>query len=110
VTETALAGLRFVRNQIGMGVDLAGLIDTDAGRQDRGEGDIVAWTWGPVAEPELSSLSPRGRAWELARYRAYQKRLAGHRLGETFERAASFLKLIAARAALDQEISAHAAR
>ena len=29
-----------------------------------------------VAAPALASLAPRGRAWELARYRAYQANLA----------------------------------
>jgi hypothetical protein len=32
------------------------------------------------------------------RYRAYQARLAGHTMGETFGRAAEFLKLAAANA------------
>jgi hypothetical protein len=35
----------------------------------------------------------------MARYQAYEAQLAGHCLGEVFERAAAFLKLAAARAA-----------
>ena len=45
-----------------------------------------------------ASLAPRGRAWELARYRAYQAYLAGHPIGHTFGRAAEFLNLAAANA------------
>ena len=34
----------------------------------------------------------------MTRYRAYEAQLAGHRVGETFELAAAFLKLAAADA------------
>jgi hypothetical protein len=34
----------------------------------------------------------------MTRYRAYQARLAGHTIGETFGRASAFLKLAAANA------------
>ena len=50
----------------------------------------------PVPEPALASLSPRGQAWEMTRYRAYQAYLAGHAIGETFGRATEFLKLATA--------------
>ena len=59
---------------------------------DRG---VTAWTWRPVPEPDLGSLPPRGQAWEMTRYRAYQAQLAGHTIGETFGEAAAFLKLAA---------------
>ena len=49
--------------------------------------------------PDLGSLPPRGQAWEMARYRAYQARLAGHTIGETFGRAAAFLNVAAAHPA-----------
>ena len=48
-----------------------------------------------MPEPDLGSLPPRGQAWEMTRYRAYQAQLAGHTIGETFGRAAAFLKLAA---------------
>jgi hypothetical protein len=106
--EGVLAGLRFVRNRIGLDVDLADLVDPGASRGGPGDGHITAWTWTSVPEPDLSSLSPRGQAWERTRYHAYQNHLAGYSIGETFGRAAAFLKLTAAKAALDSETSAHA--
>jgi endogenous inhibitor of DNA gyrase (YacG/DUF329 family) len=110
VIERTLGGLRFVRNQIGMDVDLACLIDPATGRPGGGQGHVMAWTWRSVPTPELSSLSPRGRAWELARYRAYQKQLAGHPIAETFGRAAGFLRQIAAKATLNSGVGAHPSR
>ena len=46
-----------------------------------------------LPEPDLGSLPPRGQAWEMTRYQAYQAQLAGQTIGETFGRAAAFLKL-----------------
>ena len=43
-----------------------------------------------MPEPDLGSLPPRGQAWEMTRYRAYQAQLAGHTIGET-SAAAAFL-------------------
>ena len=94
--EETLAGLRFVRNHIGQEASLAGFIQ--AGGPGAGRGRITSWSWKPVPEPALASLVPRGRAWELARYRAYQAYLAGHPIGHTFGRAAEFLNLAAANA------------
>jgi endogenous inhibitor of DNA gyrase (YacG/DUF329 family) len=108
--EGTLGGLRFVRNRIGLDVDLADLLETGAGRPGHGGGHIVAWTWKLVTAPESSSLSPRGRAWERARHRAYQKHLAGHAIGETFSQAAAFLSLTAANVPSITKISAHAGR
>ena len=45
----------------------------------------------------------------MARYRAYQARLAGDTIGETFERAAAFLNLTAANATSITDTSAYAA-
>jgi hypothetical protein len=59
---------------------------------------IPAWTWKSLPKPALDSLPPRGRKWEMERYAAYQEWLAGHTMGEIFDRAASFLAE-AARAA-----------
>jgi hypothetical protein len=108
--EGTLGGLPFVRNRIGLDVDLADVLETGAGRPGHGGGHIVAWTWKLVTAPESSSLSPRGRAWELARHRAYQKHLAGHPIRETFSQAAAFLTLTAANVPSITKMSAHADR
>jgi hypothetical protein len=92
VTEETLAGLRFVRNQIGDEADLAEFINPDETAPDPGNGHVVGWRWKSVPAPKLASLAPRGRAWEMARYQAYQAQLAGRTIGETFARAAAFLK------------------
>jgi hypothetical protein len=87
--EGTFGGLRFVRNQMGYYVDHPDFIEPDDDR-------ITAWWWRPVPKPAVSLLAPRGRAWEMARYRAYQAHLAGRTLGETFGRAAAFLKAVSA--------------
>jgi hypothetical protein len=89
LVEETLTGLRFIRNRIGDEADLAEFVAA-------GEGRITGWTWKPVPEPALASLSPRGQEWEMTRYRAYQAYLAGHAIGETFGRATEFLKLATA--------------
>jgi hypothetical protein len=38
-------------------------------------------------------MAPRGQAWEMSRYRAYEDYLDGHTVGETFQLAAAFLTL-----------------
>jgi len=109
--EGTLAGLRFVRNRMGHEVDHVDFINPEASRS--GGRGIMAWTWKPVHRPTLASLSPRGRAWEMTRYRAYEAQLADHTIGETFGRATTFLKLAAEAAATlapDTGISARAAR
>jgi hypothetical protein len=92
--KQTLAGLRFVRNWIGRGAGLEEAIRT--GGQDAGSRHITHWTWKPVREPALATLRPRGQAWEMARYRAYQTHLVGHTIGETFGRAVTFLTLTGA--------------
>jgi hypothetical protein len=89
LVEETLTGLRFIRNRIGDEADLAEFVAA-------GEGRITGWTWKPVPEPALASLSPRGQEWEMTRYRAYQAYLVGHAIGETFGRATEFLKLATA--------------
>jgi hypothetical protein len=105
--EEVLAGLRFVRNRIGDEADLAEFIEP--GSPGAGAGPVTGWTWRPVPEPALTSLAPRGQAWEMSRYRAYQAHLAGHAIGEIFGRAVAFLKLAAASTAAITDVSAHAA-
>ena len=88
--EGTLGGLRFVRNRMGYHLDPADVIETQGpGSAERG--GITAWRWRPLAVPVLGSLPPRGREWEMSRYRAYQAELAGHTIGETFRRASAFL-------------------
>ena len=69
-----------------------------------------AKAWNPVPEPTVASLPPRGQAWEMTRYRAYEAHLAGRTIGEIFGRPAAFLELTAAEATSVIDISAHAAR
>ncbi len=103
-TEGTLAGLRFVRNRMGQDLDHADFINparSAAARAGTGQAERAgpAWAWAPVAEPALELLSPRGQAWEAARYQAYQAHLAGHDVRGTFERAAEFLLRAGAAAA-----------
>jgi hypothetical protein len=110
LTEGTLAGMRFVRNRIGDEADLAEFIEPCAPGPGTGAGSITDWTWRPVPEPALALLPPRGQAWEMTRYRAYQAHLAGHTVGESFGRAAAFLKLAAANTPAITDASLHASR
>jgi hypothetical protein len=109
LVEETLTGLRFVRNRIGDEADLAEFVEPGDTGPGAGEGRVTGWTWKPVPEPALASLSPRGQAWEMTRYRAYQAYLAGHAIGETFGRAAEFLKLAKANEPSVTDASAHPA-
>jgi hypothetical protein len=108
LTEQTLAGLRFVRNWIGREAGLGELIET--GGPGAGSRRITGWTWKPLPELVLASHAPRGLAWEIARYRAYQAHLAGHSIGQTFGRAATLLTLTGANAAAITDASEHATR
>jgi len=108
--EGTLAGLRFIRNQIGDHTELAEFIQTRYPGAAAGEGPITDWAWKPAPEPAVASMPPRGQAWEMTRYHAYQAHLAGRTIGETFGRAAAFLKLTAATAPPAADTSVHAAR
>jgi hypothetical protein len=92
--EETFAGLRFVRNQMGYHLDPADFIQPEQSEPSADRG-VTAWRWRPVPEPDLGSLPPRGQAWEMTRYRAYQAQLAGHTIGETFGRVGAFLNLAA---------------
>jgi hypothetical protein len=119
--EDTLAGLRFVRNQMGYKADHADFISARVGRPgagQRGAGQqgagrygtgryragryrpgssraardaVAAWTWKPLPEPALDTAPPRAQEWEMARYRAYQTQLADRAIGEVFGEAAEFL-------------------
>jgi len=97
--EGTLGGLRFVRNRMGYYVDHSDFIEPQPDPSGSADDCITEWSWRSLPEPVVGSLPPRGQAWEMARYRAYEATLAGQRLGEVFERAAAFLKLAAAHAA-----------
>jgi hypothetical protein len=108
--EETLSGLRFVRNQMGHHLDPEDFIRPAAGHPGGDHDRISAWTWKSLPEPPLASLAPSARAWERSRYRAYQAQLAGHPAGDTFGRAAAFLKRTAANADLRHEHQPVAAR
>jgi hypothetical protein len=99
LTERTFGGLRYVRNRVGYYADPDDFIQPRVTRSGADDGRVASWQWKHVAEPALASLPPRGRAWEMTRYEAYQAELAGHPIGETFGRAAGFLRLACARAA-----------
>lgn len=93
VIEGTFGGLRFVRNRMGYYEDPADFIQPQPGTGGYRDAPITAWTWKALPKPAVETLPPRGRAWEMSRYRAYTERLAGHTVGETFQRAAGFLTL-----------------
>ena len=97
VIEQTLAGLRFVRNGMGRDGGLGYVIET--GDMGPGNRRITGWRWKSLPEPALASFPPRGQAWEMARYRAYQACLAGHTIGETFGRVVTLLAQTSANAA-----------
>jgi hypothetical protein len=107
--EGSLAGLRFVRNRISLGVDLAEFIEPSAPDPGADEGPVTGWTWMSVPEPPLASLPLRARSWQMTRYRAYQAEMAGHTIGEIFGRVVAFLELTAANAPSITDLSAYAA-
>jgi hypothetical protein len=108
--EQTLAGLRFVRNQIGDEADLDEFIEPSQTSQNSSTGRITGWTWKPVPQSKLASITPHRRAWEMSRYQAYQAQLAGHTIGETFGRATTFLKLAVADAPTLTDADAQAGR
>jgi hypothetical protein len=101
VIEETLAGLRFVRNRMGLQIDHVDFIALAEGDccEDAAKIDVENWRWTSVPEPALSGLPPRGQAWEASRYQAYQSQLAGHTVAETLGRVTAFLQLAAEKAA-----------
>jgi hypothetical protein len=91
--EGTFGGLRFVRNWMGYHLDHSDFIEPQGSPGRSGTGLIAAWTWRPMPEPVLAALPARGREWEMARYQDYQATLAGQPIGNTFCRAATFLRL-----------------
>jgi hypothetical protein len=105
LVEETLAGLRFVRNQVGNDIDRGHFIQPVTITVDSGRAQD--WTWTPLPEPSCESLSPRSLAWEMDRYRAYESRLAGRAVVATFSCAASFLKVVAAGIAEPADVTNH---
>jgi hypothetical protein len=95
--EETLAGLRFVRNQVGNDIDNGQFIQPAAGPAlgPAHVGRGSDWIWASLPEPTSGSASARGLEWELERYRAYESRLAGRPAVSTFSCAAAFLNVIA---------------
>jgi hypothetical protein len=91
--EDTLAGLRYVRNQMGVHLDPDEFLRAGV---TSGSEQAPAWTWSPLPEPVTMELSPRGQEWERSRYRAYQDWLAGRPITHTFALAAGFLRMAAA--------------
>ena len=87
ITEETFAGLRFVRNRMGYDAHPANLV------QSSDTGGVAAWTWKPAPEPALGRLTSRSRTWEMSRHQAYQARLAGRPVGETFAQATAFIAI-----------------
>ena len=92
--EERLGGLRFVRNWMGYHADPADLVCPG---QAPGGGDlpVAQWTWAAVPAP-AAGAAPRARQWEMARYRHYRARLAGHPVGHAIGHAIAFLSLLPA--------------
>jgi hypothetical protein len=96
--EDTLAGLRFVRNRMGLQIDHVDFVQLAERDQEAGENAVTAWRWTSVRKPSLTELPPRGQEWETSRYRAYQAQLAGHTMAETLGRVSAFLLLAAEKA------------
>jgi hypothetical protein len=102
LTEGTFTGLRFVRNWIGYHADPADFIRPQPADTGSHDAPVTDWTWQPVPAPEPGALPPRGQAWETTRHCAYQEYLADHTIGETFERAATFLQVTAKFSQLEE--------
>jgi hypothetical protein len=85
--EDIFAGLRFVRNRMGYKADHDDFLESGAPRS----GLVAACTWKQIPDPGLSGLRGHAQEWDLTRYGAYQARLAGRRIADTFSQAAGFL-------------------
>jgi hypothetical protein len=81
--EGSLAGLRFVRIQLGQYADPGDFIQPPPGPSaGRGRG----WTWSELPPPPQ-----RGRTREVSPYRQYRAQLAGRPVARVLERVAGFL-------------------
>jgi hypothetical protein len=97
--EGTLAGLRFVRNQMGYHSDHADFVLPPDSAASEARPRVTAWEWRPLPEPAVRLLPPSRQEWEMERYSSYQAHLAGRTMGETFGRVTKFLTQVAARSA-----------
>jgi hypothetical protein len=97
--EDTLGGLRFVRNKMGYDRDPGDFAGPPASPPASAE-VVSAWLWLPVPGPVCGSPPERGQQWELARHQSYRAQLDGQCVGDTFSRAASFLRLAATSAGI----------
>ena len=82
--EGSLAGLRFVRIQLGQYADPGDFIQPPPGPSaGRGRG----WTWSELPPPPPQ----RGKAREVSPYREYRAQLAGRPVAKVLERVTGFL-------------------
>jgi hypothetical protein len=80
--EGSLAGLRFIRGQLGYCADPGDFIQHAPGANPAGQ-----WKWSAVPPP----APQRGSARDVSPYREYRAQLAGRPVGEVLGRAAGFL-------------------
>jgi hypothetical protein len=90
ITEGTFTGLRFVRNSMGSYVDPADFIQPQHDSLG-GDAPVAAWTWRQVPAPVSGMLPQRATSWETGRYLHYRAYLADRPVGETINRAATFL-------------------
>jgi hypothetical protein len=101
--EQTLAGLRYVRNQMGLHIDPVDFLQARPAAPGTGAlapGALApgepTWTWSALPAPVIRDLTPRGQEWEYSRYQAYRCWLAGRPVSRAFTLAASFLRQAAA--------------
>jgi hypothetical protein len=90
--EGSLAGLRFIRGQLGYSADPGDFIQPAHGARPAAQ-----WTWSAVPPP----APQRGSARDVSPYREYRAQLAGRPVAEVLGRAAGFLSKAHAAAARD---------
>jgi hypothetical protein len=84
-TERSIAGLRYIRSQLGIHADPADFIQPRPAND--GSAPATAWTWHPVSPPRAQ----RSGARESSPYREYRAQLAGRPLAQALSQAADFL-------------------
>jgi len=95
--EQTLAGLRYVRNQMGLHIDPVDFLQAaPTGAPGIAAPGNATWTWSPLPAPVIRDLTPRAQEWEYSRYQAYRRWLAGRHVARAFTLAAGFLRQAAA--------------
>lgn len=88
--ERSLAGLRYIRSQLGTSADPRDFIQPPPGP---GVLPAAAWTWSDVPPPHPQ----RGKAREVSPYREYRVQLAGRPVAEALRQASGFLAQVHSR-------------